>query len=687
MFELHSFSRNVGRLWQRLTTSAAGLRNPYQQEQARLLAALHLGLVVLTVIYLAFQFVLGFADIHPAEMALLLGLLLAGYALSRTRFYFLAAALDFCLGAISVLGLMLNLPMLLPERLFHLVALGYLSSIFLPPAPMIGLLALTMLLPDVLSAVEAASAGAAIISFGLPTVVFTALLVLKRRRPAQTLRPEWMYYEQQFRLIADNTHDLIVRIELDGHFSYVNAAFAHILGYEVEQVIGQSIQDWLPMVHPDDAPGLIEATQQRVYLTEPYEVSYRFRHADGHYVWLESIASPLRDEIGTVIGVILVSRDITERKEAERRQRETELRLQATIDSVSQSIMLIGSDHRIQVFNRVAVERNQWVAGRVMEVGDLIYPYISAQYHAGFEQVFQAALAGQSFTFEVPVKREDGSERWYEMRYLPVRDDDGQITAVCFTGEDIQRRKQAEGQRLELALERERVRLLRGFISDLSHDLRTPLATIATSAYLVQNTNDEARRQHHLETLQTQVQHLGNILKDILSLERLEEANQTDIFEPVSLNALAEYVVEVCAAAADTKRQQLTVLPAEPDVSISGNMNQLREALTNVVTNALSYTPEGGQITLRVLAEAARVGIEVQDTGIGITPEDMPHIFDHFYRADKARSADTGGVGLGLTIARRIIEQHQGEISVTSTAGQGSTFRLWLPRVLAGAPE
>lgn len=349
--------------------------------------------------------------------------------------------------------------------------------------------------------------------------------------------------------------------------------------------------------------------------------------------------------------------------------------------------MLIGSDRRIQVFNRVAVERNQWVAGRVMEVGDLIYPYISAQYHASFEQVFQAALAGQSFTFEVPVKREDGSERWYEMRYLPVRDDDGQITAVCFTGEDIQRRKQAEGQRLELALERERVRLLRGFISDLSHDLRTPLATIATSAYLVQNTNDEARRRHHLETLQTQVQHLGNILKDILSLERLEEAGQDDVFEPVSLNALAGYVVEVCAAAADTKRQQLTVQPAEPDVSISGNMNQLREALTNVVTNALSYTPEGGQITLRVLAEAARVGIEVQDTGIGISPEDMPHIFDHFYRADKARSADTGGVGLGLTIARRIIEQHQGEISVTSTAGQGSTFRLWLPRVLAGAPE
>ncbi len=687
MFELQSFSRNVGRLWQRLTTSAAELRNPYQQEQAQLLAALHLGLIVLTVFYFALQFVLGFGDIYPAEMGLLLGLLLVGYALSRTRFYLLAAALDFCLGAISVLGLMLNLPLLLPERLLLLVALGYLSSIFLPPAPMIGLLALTMLLPDGLTAVGAAPAVAAIISFGLPTVIFAALIIHQRRRPTQTLRPEWMYYEQQFRLIADNTHDLIVRIELDGHFSYVNAAFAHILGYEVERVIGHSIQDWLPMVHPDDAPGLIEATQQRVYLTEPYEVAYRFRHANGHYVWLESIASPLKDEAGTVMGVILVSRDITERKAAERRQRETELRLQATIDSVSQSIMLIGSDRRIQVFNRVAVERNRWVAGRVMEVGDLVYPYISAQYQAAFEQVFQAALAGQSFTFEVPVEGEDGSERWYEMRYLPVRDEDGQITAVCFTGEDVQRRKQAEGQRLELALERERVRLLRNFISDLSHDLRTPLATIATSAYLVQNTNDEARRHHHLETLQMQVKHLGNILKDILSLERLEESSQNDLFEPVSLNALAGYVLEVCAAAADTKRQRLTVQPAEPDVSISGNVNQLREALTNIVTNALSYTPEGGQITVRVLVEAARVGLEVQDTGLGISPEDMPRIFDHFYRADKARSVDTGGVGLGLTIAKRIVERHQGEISVTSIAGQGSTFRLWLPRVLAGTPE
>lgn len=689
MFDRSTVSAHIGALWQRLTTGSAGLTNPYQREQARLLATLHLVLIPLAVVISPLRALLdaNLTELQPVENGVLLTLLVAGYLLSRSRMYLLAAALDFCLGAVSVLGLALGVPSLLMERLFHLIALGYLSSIFLPPAPMAGLIALTMLLPDGLSRLPVAPTMAAAISFGLPTVIFALLIVQQRRHPAQTLRPEWMYYEQQFRLIADNTHDMIARIELDGRFSYMNAAVTRILGRTVEQSIGVSFQDWMALVHPDDAPGILEAVQQQLYLSGPYELSYRFRHTDGHYVWLESVSRPLQDSSGAVSGIILVTRDITERKAAERQRREMEARLQATIDSVSQSILLIGSDYRIQAFNQVAVERNQWVAGRVMVVGDLVYPFIEEQYHTHFDRVFQAALAGQTIEFEGPIAAQDGSERWYEMRYLPVRDETGQITAVCMTGEDIDGRKQSESQRLQLALERERVRLLRDFIGDLSHDLRTPLATIATSAYLVERTDNDERRQHHLAMLQTQVKHLATMLKDILSLERLEQVDDKQAFEAVSLNVLVGQVSDACASAASTKRQRLFTEKADPDVSVLGNLNRLGEALTNVVTNALTYTPEGGYITLRIIQTAARVGIEVQDTGIGISPLDLPRIFDHFYRADKARSADTGGVGLGLTIAKRILERHGGTITVASEVGQGSTFQLWLPRLTDNRPE
>ena len=239
-------------------------------------------------------------------------------------------------------------------------------------------------------------------------------------------------------------------------------------------------------------------------------------------------------------------------------------------------------------------------------------------------------------------------------------------------------RNRLEADRQKLALAAANHELLTRLITDLSHDFRTPLAIVNTSAYLLARTDDPQARQEKLEQIIGQVQRLSRILDDILTLSRLDSVADPTLM-PLDINLLLETLLQEFQPL--TARKNLSVCKElMPDIPpVFAHRANMHRALSKIVENAAQYTPDGGAITVRTRKVTDMLVIEVADTGIGIAPADLPLVFDYFFRGDKARSSNEGSVGLGLSIAKRVIELYHGKIEVESVLGKGSTFRVLLP--------
>jgi two-component system phosphate regulon sensor histidine kinase PhoR len=243
---------------------------------------------------------------------------------------------------------------------------------------------------------------------------------------------------------------------------------------------------------------------------------------------------------------------------------------------------------------------------------------------------------------------------------------------------DITNQKQAEQQRLELALQKERLELLTEFIGNMSHDLKTPLSVIKTTLYLMERLDDPTRQKAKLQVIKEQTLRLEKLIQDVITMSRLEHG-ATPMFEPVDFNMVILDVEAKLRPTAERKHLNIRLNLDANLPSLAADENELWRLMANLYENALHYTPERGTITLTTYFAEKKVVVEVQDTGMGIDKDDMPYIFDRFYRADPARSIERGGTGLGLAIVKRIVELHGGEIVVQSDEGKGSLFRVLLP--------
>ncbi len=244
--------------------------------------------------------------------------------------------------------------------------------------------------------------------------------------------------------------------------------------------------------------------------------------------------------------------------------------------------------------------------------------------------------------------------------------------------QEIKERERAEQRALELALKQERARVLTNFVRAASHDFRTPLSTINTSLYLLRRVKDPHEQEQHLNVIEMQATRLARLVDGMLRLLQVEN-NPEFHFQSIDLNDLIrDIALHVYSYA--TEKQIEIALDLDPDLPrVEADQAELSYALVEVAENAINYSPQNGTVTLRTRRMSAHVMIEVEDHGIGISEEDLPYIFDLLYRADKARSAETGGPGLGLPIVQKIITAHHGTIGVSSVEGQGSTFRILLP--------
>jgi PAS domain S-box-containing protein len=242
---------------------------------------------------------------------------------------------------------------------------------------------------------------------------------------------------------------------------------------------------------------------------------------------------------------------------------------------------------------------------------------------------------------------------------------------------DMTERKRAEAQAIELAIRKDRAQMLEEFVRDASHDFRTPLSTINTSVYLLGKHTDPEKQQYQREIIEQQVQRLNKLVSGMLMMTRLNNSAELKM-DSVQLNDVIQTVHLEMVGAIRAKNLTLT-LNLRDVPPVLGDEEYLQDALTNILRNAEQYTPSGGSIRVQTQVEGDCTVVEISDSGVGISADEQRRIFAPLYRTDKARSAQTGGAGLGLTIAQKIIEAHGGHIEVESTLGQGSTFRVFVP--------
>ena len=223
------------------------------------------------------------------------------------------------------------------------------------------------------------------------------------------------------------------------------------------------------------------------------------------------------------------------------------------------------------------------------------------------------------------------------------------------------------------------------FVSNASHELKTPLATmkIMLETVMYQPDMPAELRAEFMQDMNHEIDRLTGIITDLLTLTRMDSEKGAMKKEPVDMSGLTTEVLHLLTPAAE-KRGQLLDFSITPGIQMSGDRDRLYQILYNLTDNAIKYSPDGGKISVILREEERGIVWRVRDNGIGIPPEDQEHIFERFYRVDKARSRETGGTGLGLSIVRQMVKMHDGTISVQSEAGKGSEFIVIFPREGAG---
>lgn len=464
-------------------------------------------------------------------------------------------------------------------------------------------------------------------------------------------------------------------VDLETGQVYLNEQWSSLLGKSGgESVVPMA--ELRALVHPEDAHRVLAAFVAAVKgETADYLVEHRVRVATGGYKWIASHGMVTRrDERGRALRMTGTNADIDERKHNEARLAAALLEQRALLAASPAGVYIVG-DNRCVLQANEAMERmcgyhREEMVGlptRDLCVDEADWRWIGAE---GYEQIDRHGL----LRLELRLRRRDGSEFWGLVQGVAI-DPRDPGRGRLFTAVDISAQKGLEDNL------READRRKDTFIATLAHELRNPLAPIRNAvAILRQGGTSEQKQAWCRDVIERQVAQMAHLLEDLLDVSRITSGKLTLRRERLDLAAVIDQAVEIARPLIDDGGHTLSVeLPPEP-VELDGDRTRLAQVFSNLLTNAAKYSERGGSIRLRAEVRNHELVVSVRDSGIGIAAEHLPRIFEMFSQVDLAMNRSQGGLGLGLSLVKGLVEMHAGHITATSEGpGRGSEFTVWLP--------
>jgi PAS domain S-box-containing protein len=454
-------------------------------------------------------------------------------------------------------------------------------------------------------------------------------------------------------------------------FTLVNRVTCEITGLAEEQLIGRTHAEVVP-----EADKVVGPILDRVYTTgtgETDEIEIDLLTGRRHLL-VTWTALPGQD--GRPGSVLYLSLDITDRKLMEGRLRESETQLRTLADAVPQLVWMAEPDGHIFWYNQrwydyTGTSPEQMEGWGWQSVHDPeILPAVIKRWKASLE-------TGEPFEMEFPLKGADGAFRWFLTRVNPLRDSHGRLLRWFGTNTDV------DGQRRTAEELREANRLKDEFLATVSHELRTPLTAILGWAHLLRagQLGDKSTTSA-LETIERNARAQAQLIDDLLDVSRIITGKLRLDVRQVDPASFIELAIEALRPAAEAKDVRIQKVMDTGVVSVAGDPARLQQVVWNLLSNAIKFTPKGGKVQVRLERINSHIEIAVSDTGAGIKPEFLPHVFERFRQADQKTTRQHGGLGLGLAIVRHLVELHGGTVEADSAGeGRGATFVVKLPIV------
>ncbi len=467
-----------------------------------------------------------------------------------------------------------------------------------------------------------------------------------------------------------------------GLWRYNPSAGTVLLSAEAAAMVGLpatrsrvSLEAWEQCIHSEDRERVTQLLQEALAGHASFDTEYRVLGADGTLHWIASQGKVFRDRENKPVRVIGVATDITNRKRVEEAVRESERNFVTLAEVVPQLVWTTGPDGAIEYFNKRWFDYTGTTPEQTLEHGwtRAVHP----EDRAVTWQRWQDSLAtGRPYEVEYRLQAANGTYQWFLARGVPLRDDKGRIEKWFGTCTNIDAQKRAEE-----AL-RQADRRKDEFLALLAHELRNPLAPIRNALHLLRvgTKLKEPDRREAFDVLERQIEHLVRLVDDLLDVNRITRGKIQLRKEHMALATVVARAVEGSRPLIEARRQALDIRLPPEEIILDADPVRLAQALLNLLNNAAKYTPEGGHIWLTVEPQGGEVIFRVRDNGMGIRPDMLAKIFDLFTQSERTLDRAEGGLGIGLTLVRRLTELHGGSVEAHSEGpGRGSEFVLRLP--------
>jgi PAS domain S-box-containing protein len=540
-----------------------------------------------------------------------------------------------------------------------------------------------------------------------------------------------------YRLLVESVRDYaIFALDPKGYILSWNAGAEKLKGYTAEEITGKHFSVFYPRNLVEQGfPEFELRTAANVGRFE--DEGWRIRK-DGSRFWANVVITALRDGAGHLLGFAKVTRDLTERREAEEQLRKSEQRFRLLVEGVRDyAIFMLSPAGLVMTWNEGAERIKGYRANEI--VGhhfSQFYPEADRARHKP-EHELEIAIQTGKYEEEGWRVRRDGSQFWANVLITAIHDEHGELVGFAKVTRDLTERRKAQARAIEDArrvaaeeaarqtaqLREQELRVLAEqlrqqtaelvartheaeearhradeanrvksqFLAAMSHELRTPLNAIGGYTELLAMgisgpvTSTQAVQ---LERITRSQQHLLGIINDILNFSRIEAGQLTYNFEPVAVHEVVEAVKQMIMPQALAKRMQLDDAGCRTDVAAWADRSKVEQIVLNLVSNAIKFTPAGGRIVLSCdLLGADRIVIHVRDTGGGIPDDKLEAIFEPFVQVGRSLTSAREGTGLGLAISRDLARAMGGDITIESTVGEGSVFSLRLPADKAEGPR